>query len=240
MNIRHFVIAAAIASVVVGSGIPTHPQPVLGRSVSRTRSQEWTPQTARDRLKQGNDRFIQSKPEVRDFQGRRAQTYDRQSPFAAVLTCMDSRTPPELIFDFDLGEAFTIRIAGNIINDDILGSLEFAATYGKGVRTIVVLGHTDCGAVKGAIDEVQSGHLTTLLTKIRPAVERVSTGPPPRRPDSKDTKLVEDVTRENVLLAMHEIRVRSRIIRNLVREKGRLDLVGGMYDLKTGRVTFLE
>ena len=231
MNVRHLRASVLIGLVV--SSFATESLCLQQRhdviTLTEQPQERVTPQRARQRLKEGNERFVQDKLSSRDLRAQRQRTQQSQKPFAAILTCQDSRTPPELIFDLDLGDAFSIRIAGNIVNDDILGGLEFAAS--SGVTLIVVLGHTDCGAIKGAIDGGQTGHMAALLSKIRPAVATVSAGPPRRTLDSNDLKAVGEVTRQNVLLALREIREKSPLIKSLLLNRT-LDLVGGSYELK--------
>jgi carbonic anhydrase len=163
-----------------------------------------------------------------------------QFPYTVILSCQDSRTSSEVLFDLNKGDAFSIRIAGNVVNEDVLGGLEFSTKL-MGAKLIAVIGHTRCGAITGAIDNAQLGNLTALLRKIRPAVKLIF---PDGRPDGPvDSKLVEAVAKENVLLAMRQIRKRSPDIRELLEstdESKQVGLVGGMYNLATGKVTFYE
>ena len=190
-----------------------------------------TPAMALDRLKAGNARFVANAPKQRDWSAKVAATAGGQFPFAAVLACMDSRAPVEILFDQGLGDTFGIRVAGNVVNDDELGSLEYAAKVG--VKLIVVLGHTGCGAVKGAIDHVELGNLTGLLAKIRPAVDAAACN------DAKDDACVTKTAEKNVLQSMKEIRARSPYLAQYL-DDGKIQLVGAMYDVATGKVTFLE
>lgn len=190
-----------------------------------------TPVAALEELKQGNARFVANTPKGRDWSQKVLATASGQYPFAAVLACMDSRAPTEIIFDQGLGDVFGVRVAGNVVNDDELGSLEYAVLVGT--KLIVVLGHTKCGAVKGAIEGAELGHLTGLLDKIEPAIEGAA---------CKDPKLdacVSDVARRNVLRSMAEIRARSPYLAKAL-DEDRVDLVGGMYDVSTGKVEFFE
>src|SRR5206468_1356734 len=167
----------------------------------------------------------------RDWSAKVVATAAGQFPFVAVLGCMDSRAPVEIVFDQGIGDVFAVRVGGNVVNDDELGSLEYAVKVGA--KLIVVLGHTSCGAVKGAIDGVQLGNLTSLLAKIHPAVEAVHCN------DSKDAGCVTKVAEENVRQSIRAIRERSPYVAKYL-DDGTVALVGGMYDVATGRVTFLE
>ena len=190
-----------------------------------------TPAAALDKLKKGNTRFAEKSMRTRDWQVKVSATAGGQYPFAAILACMDSRTPIEIIFDHGIGDVFGIRIAGNIVNDDELGSMEYA-TKVVGTKLIVVLGHTSCGAVKGSIDDAKLGNLTALLAKIRPAVSASGPG------SSKDDAYVTRVAQANVSLAMKEIREKSPTLKAQV-DAGTVGLVGAIYDVSTGKVTFL-
>jgi carbonic anhydrase len=190
-----------------------------------------TPDRALNRLKAGNARFVSNTMKQRDWSAKVMATASGQYPFAVILACMDSRTPIEIVFDQGVGDVFAVRVAGNVVNDDELGSLEYAAHVGT--KLIVVLGHTGCGAVKGAIDDVKLGNLTGLLAKIRPAVEAASCS------SSKDDACVTKVAAKNVLQSMKEIREKSPYLKKYL-DEGIVNLVGAMYDLSTGKVTFLE
>lgn len=192
-----------------------------------------TPAQALERLKAGNGRFVSGQSLPRDLAAERAATASGQYPFAVVLSCLDSRTSSELIFDQGIGDVFNARVAGNVLNDDILGSMEFACKA-AGAKLIAVVGHSKCGAVKGASGGVELGHLTGLLAKIKPAADAV-----PTTGDKTDYAHVDAVARENVKLVVAQITERSPILAELVRD-GKVALVGGMYDLDSGKVTFLE
>jgi carbonic anhydrase len=195
-----------------------------------------TPRMALDILKEGNDRFIRNLKAQRDLLAQVNDTRDGQWPFATILSCIDSRTSAELIFDQGLGDVFSIRIAGNIVNTDILGSMEFACKI-AGSKLIVVLGHTKCGAVKGACDHVEMGNLTELLSKLQPAVyeEKETTKADLR--NSKNSVFVENVASINVRRTVKSIIERSYIIEQMV-ESGAIAVVGAMYNIDTGRVEF--
>lgn len=192
-----------------------------------------TPQTALDILKEGNQRFLNNLSINRNHLEVVNETKNGQWPFAAILSCMDSRTSAELIFDQGLGDIFSIRIAGNIANDDIIGSLEYA-TKAAGSKLILVLGHTGCGAVKGACDNVELGNLTGLLQKIRPSVdEEPSTGDR----SSKNIDFVNSVAAINVKNTVKDIVRKSPTIREML-ENGQIGIASAMYDVATGTVTF--
>lgn len=193
-----------------------------------------TPEMAFDILKNGNERFVSNLRYNRNLLQQVNDTSNGQFPFAIVLSCIDSRTSAELIFDQGLGDIFSVRIAGNVLNDDILGSMEFACNV-AGSKLIMVLGHSKCGAVKGACSHVEMGHLTGLLEKIQPAVEKIEAS---RLHLSFDEK-VEEVASENVKMQMEEILHRSSILRNLFKE-GKIGLAGGMYSVETGEVEFFD
>ncbi len=197
-----------------------------------------TPRLALDILKEGNGRFIRNLKAQRDLLGQVNDTREGQWPFATILSCMDSRTSAELIFDQGLGDIFSIRIAGNIVNTDILGSMEFACKV-AGSKLIVILGHTKCGAVKGACDHVEMGNLTELLSKLQPAVyqERETLNPELR--NSKNPVFVENVSSINVRRTVKSIIERSYIIEQMV-ESGAIGVVGAMYNIDTGLVEFYD
>ncbi len=190
-----------------------------------------TPALALERLRDGNARFSANATKARDWSAKVAATASGQFPFAAVLACMDSRAPVEIVFDQGLGDVFGVRVAGNVVNDDELGSLEYAAKVGA--KLIVVLGHTRCGAVRGAIEGVELGNLTGLLAKIHPAVEAAKCS------DAKSDACVTSVAEQNVRQSMREIRARSPYLRKYL-DEGKIQLVGAMYEVETGRVTFLN
>ena len=195
-----------------------------------------TPGKALEMLKQGNERFVSGKAIERDYLAQVKQTSKGQFPFAAVVSCLDSRIPPAIVFDRGIGDLFVARVAGNFVNDDILGSLEFATKL-AGAKLIVVMGHTECGAVKGACDAAQLGLLTTTLANINPAVKAVQGDYTPR--SSQNAKFVQAVTEMNVQLTMQTLRDRSVVLREMI-DKGDIGLVGAMYDVSTGKVTFYE
>lgn len=195
------------------------------------------PEMALQYLKEGNLRFVNNLRANRDLLSQVNATRDGQYPFATVLSCMDSRTSVELIFDQGLGDIFSIRIAGNVLNQDILGSMEFG-TQLAGSKIIVVLGHTQCGAIKGACDDVHLGNLTQLLDKIKPAIDREIATPVENR-TGKNTEFVKKVTENNVRHVMEQLKAESSVIAQLA-DSGAIKIVGGIYHLETGAVTFFE
>jgi carbonic anhydrase len=195
-----------------------------------------SPSMALNLLKEGNKRFVNNLKINRILLQQANETSDGQHPFAVILSCIDSRTSAELIFDQGLGDIFSVRIAGNIVNDDILGSMEFGCKV-AGAKIIVVLGHTKCGAVKGACDNVELGNLTTLISKIKPAVENEKTTKENRNSGNAD--FVENVAALNVHLSVKNILLKSPIIAEMVKND-EITIVGGIHDITTGVVTFTE
>lgn len=195
-----------------------------------------SPRKALEILKEGNDRFIKNLKANRNLLQQANETRDGQWPFATILSCIDSRTSAELIFDQGLGDIFSVRIAGNIVNTDILGSMEFACKV-AGSKLIVVLGHSKCGAVKGACDHVEMGNLTELLSKIQPAVYEEKTTKEER--SSKNGVFVENVAKINVKRSVKNIIERSFILEQMV-ENGTIGVVGAMHNIETGKVTFYD
>jgi carbonic anhydrase len=195
-----------------------------------------TPRKALEFLQEGNNRFIKNLKSNRNLLQQANDTIDGQWPFATILSCIDSRTSAELIFDQGLGDVFSVRIAGNVVNTDILGSMEFACKV-AGSKLIVVLGHSKCGAVKGACDHIEMGNLTELLSKIQPAVYQEKTTKKDRT--SNNAPFVENVAKINVKRSVKSIVERSYIIEQMV-EKGEIGIVGAMHNIETGKVTFYK
>lgn len=194
-----------------------------------------SPRKAFEILAEGNKRFVNNLRYNRNLLQQVNETSDGQYPFAIVLSCIDSRTSAELIFDQGLGDIFSVRVAGNVLNEDILGSMEFAC-HVAGSKLIVVLGHSKCGAVKGACNHVELGHLTGLLGKMAPAIHTVEKSTPqPSTPDA----FVERVAMENTRHQVRAILERSPILEHLYRD-GKIGLVAGAYSVETGEVTFFE
>ncbi len=195
-----------------------------------------TPAKALEMLKEGNERFVGGDSVDRNLLAQVKQTSKGQFPIAAIVSCLDSRIPPEMVFDRGIGDIFVARVAGNFVNDDILGSLEFATRL-AGAKLIVVMGHNECGAVKGACDSAELGLLTATLANLSPAVDAVQGDYTPR--NSKNAKFVQAVTEMNVQLTMQKLRARSVVLRELI-DKNEIGLVGAMYDVSSGKVTFNE
>ena len=206
------------------------------KTLTKEMQMNLTPAKAIELLKEGNKRFVNNLKVNRNLLQQVNETSNGQYPLAVVLSCIDSRTSAELIFDQGLGDIFSVRIAGNIINEDILGSMEFACKV-AGAKAIVVLGHTKCGAVKGACDHVEMGNLTNLLSKLQPAVYAEKSITTNR--SSANDEFVEKVATLNVKMAMHQIHDKSTILNEMI-ASGRIVLIGGMYDVETGLVQFYE
>jgi len=195
-----------------------------------------TPKSAKEELVNGNKRFVESQKIDRDLLKQVEQTSTGQFPFATILSCIDSRVSSELIFDQGIGDIFSVRIAGNFVNEDILGSMEFACKL-AGTKLIVVLGHTSCGAVKGACDHARLGNLTTLINKIEPAVEAVTEPKDESLRNSSNIEFVNEVAKKNVYMTIDNIRNSSEVLKAM-EDAGEIDIIGGMYDIKTGEVSF--
>jgi carbonic anhydrase len=196
-----------------------------------------SPADALNILKKGNDRFVASVGHQRNLKAQVKITSSGQFPFAAVLSCMDSRVSTELIFDQGVGDVFSLRVAGNVVNEDILGSLEYAGKIAA-TKLIAVVGHTHCGAIKGACDNVELGNLTALVHKIGVARDTVVT-PAGTDRSSHNKKFVEQVENAHIHHCIQEIRERSKVIRDL-EEQGSLIIVGAVYDVQTGKVNFID
>ena len=196
-----------------------------------------TPNKAIELLKEGNQRFVASNMANRDLLGQVNDTASGQYPFATVLSCIDSRVSAELIFDQGVGDIFSARVAGNIVNEDLLGSIEFACKL-AGTKVLVILGHTACGAVKGACDGAKLGNLTILLDKIMPAVNAVSQPSDAGQRNSKNIDFVNDVAVKNVHMTIENTRNMSPVLKEM-EDNGEIKIVGAMYDINNGKVTFL-
>ncbi|MFC7356058.1 carbonic anhydrase family protein [Jejudonia soesokkakensis] len=198
----------------------------------------YTPQSAIDALKEGNKRFVETKQASRNLLEQVADTKGGQYPFAVVLSCIDSRVPVELVFDQGIGDIFSARVAGNIVNEDLLGSIEYGCKV-AGSKAVIVLGHTGCGAVKGACDDVKLGNITPLLAKIKPAVKAV------KEPTSKDDRtsnnkdFVNDVVYKNVHLTIDEMRSNSAVLKGM-EENNEIKIVGAVYDVASGKIDFMD
>ena len=196
-----------------------------------------TPNKAIELLKEGNERFVASNMANRNLLDQVNDTASGQYPFATVLSCIDSRVSAELIFDQGVGDIFSARVAGNIVNEDLLGSIEFACKL-AGTKVLVILGHTACGAVKGACDGAKLGNLTILLDKIMPAVNAVSQPSDAGQRNSKNIDFVNDVAVKNVQMTIENTRNMSPVLKEM-EDNGEIKIVGAMYDINNGKVTFL-
>ena len=197
-----------------------------------------TPDKALRFLKEGNQRFQNNLKANRNLLEQVNETSDGQFPFATILSCIDSRVSAELVFDQGLGDIFSVRIAGNFVNEDILGSMEFGCKL-AGTKLIVVLGHTSCGAIKGACDDAKLGNLTAMLSKIKPAVSAVPEPSDANLRNSKNLEFVDSVAQVNVKLTINRIRKESPVLDEL-EKNGEIKIVGAMYDINTGAVNFYE
>lgn len=201
------------------------------RTLTKELQEKMTPDQAIELLKIGNQRFVSNLQVDRNLLKQVNETSDGQHPFAVIISCMDSRTSAELIFDQGLGDIFSIRIAGNVINEDILGSAEFACKV-VGAKVILVLGHTNCGAIHGAIQDVELGHLHFITSKIKRALKNIK--------DSKDTEeYFYHATRENVLQGVRELKYSSSILAEMDHCRD-IKIIGGVYDVSTGAVEFFD
>ena len=227
-----------LSALIIASGISISIAVSAG-SGSNALTQEQqaaiTPAEALSMLKQGNQRFVRGDMTNTDYVAQVKQTSTGQFPFASIVSCLDSRVPPAIVFDRGIGDMFVARVAGNFVNDDILGSLEFAAKL-AGSKIIVIMGHTECGAIMGACDGAQLGLLTTTLANINPAVQANVGNYSPA--NSSNDKFVHAVAEDNVRLNMQKLRDRSIVLREMI-DNGEIALVGAMYDINTGKVIFL-
>jgi carbonic anhydrase len=197
---------------------------------------QMTPDSSLEELKKGNNRFVEKQQLSRNLMQQVSETSTGQFPFATVLSCIDSRVSSELIFDQGIGDIFSVRIAGNFVNEDILGSMEFACKL-AGTKLVVVLGHTACGAVKGACDHARLGNLTALINKIEPAVVAVEEPQDESMRNSSNIDFVNTVAEKNVEMTIAEIRSASPVLAEM-EQQGEIKIVGGMYDIQTGLVHF--
>jgi len=237
---RLLVLAAALFTVFATAEcahLTPAPSPPNGTATPTAETQAaMRPADVLQRLRDGNARFAAGLSVEHNYPAEIKETRNGQYPLASIVACIDSRSSPEIVFDQGLGDVFSARIAGNFVDDEILGSLEYASKV-AGSKLIVVLGHTECGAIKGACDDVKLGNLTTTLSHLRPAVEAVTDVPGPR--SSKNSDFVRAVTEMNVKLTMEAIRKRSSILDGMI-ARGEVGLVGAIYDVSTGIVTWLN
>lgn len=223
-------------SALAAAGLVTHSRAEQSCEVFTPATQgATTPDAALQMLKDGNERFIQGRTRNCDLLKQVKETASQQSPFAVVVGCIDSRVPPEMVFDQRLGDIFAARIAGNFVNTDILGSLEFATRL-AGAKLIVVLGHTECGAIKGAADNAKLGNLTAMLENIRPSLDKLNYQ---GVPSSKDKALVQKLADQNAKDAVAKIMANSQVISELV-SSGKVKVVSAMHDIGTGKIVWLS
>jgi carbonic anhydrase len=206
----------------------------LSASLTKEQRDAMTPAQVIEELKNGNQRFRSGTMAPRNYLAEKRASASGQYPAAVVLGCLDSRVPAEIVFDTGIGDTFIGRVAGNVVNDDMLGSMEFACGV-SGAKVVLVLGHTACGAVKGAIDDVEFGNLTGLLARIKPAITATKFD---GEKSSKNESYVDAVARTNVVLGLEAIRRRSPILEDL-EKKGTIKITGAMYDLSNGMVDFV-
>jgi carbonic anhydrase len=207
----------------------------MSGSLTKEQRDSMTPWQVLDELKKGNERFRTGKMAARDYLAEKRSSATGQYPAAVLLGCIDSRVPAEIVFDAGIGDIFTGRVAGNVVNDDMLGSMEFGCAA-AGAKLVLVLGHTACGAVKGAIDDVVLGNLTGLLARIKPAIAETKFD---GEKSSKNPAYVDAVARSNVQLTLENIRQRSPVLRDL-EKKGSIQISGAMYNLANGTVAFFR
>jgi carbonic anhydrase len=209
--------------------------PNMSESLTKEQRDSMMPLQVIDELKKGNERFRAGKMAPRDYLAEKRSSAAGQYPAAIILGCVDSRVPAEIIFDVGIGDTFIGRVAGNVVNDDLLGSMEFACAV-SGAKLVLVLGHTACGAIKGAIDDVELGNLTGLLARIKPAISRTKFE---GEKSSKNPAYVDAVALTNVKLAVENIRRRSPILEDL-EKKGSIQITGAMYNVANGVVDFVS
>jgi len=232
-NGRRAWLKAGAGSAVVMAGLGLATDDAQAASLSKSQRDAMTPDHVIEAMKKGNARFRAGKMHPHDYRAQKRSSAAGQFPAAVILSCIDSRAPAEIVMDMGIGETFNARIAGNIANKDVLGSLEFACAV-MGAKAVLVMGHTSCGAIKGAIDKVELGNLTGLLETVRPAVDATQyTG----ERSSKNYPFVDMVAATNVKMTVDAIRSGSPILSDL-EKKGSIKIVGAMYDLSNGMVTF--
>lgn len=234
---RRTVLKSAPAALFAMTAAPLLLAPGVSMAAALTKElrDSMTPDQVIALVKQGNERFRSGKMEARDYLAQKRASASGQFPAAVILSCIDSRAPAEIILDAGIGDTFNARVAGNIVNDDLLGSMEFACAV-AGAKLVLVMGHTACGAIKGAIDGAQLGHLTGLLERIKPAVEATQFA---GERSSKNDAFVDAVAATNVRRAVEEIRRRSEVLAAL-EKAGKIKIVGSMYQLVDGKVVIYD
>ncbi|WJJ93814.1 carbonic anhydrase family protein [Neopusillimonas aromaticivorans] len=232
---RHWLMAGFGLSVAAAAGLSVIPATAAAVSLTQAQRDAMTPDQVIDMLQQGNARFRSGKMQSHDFLAQKRATATGQYPAAVILSCIDSRAPGEIIFDTGIGDAFGARIAGNIATPDLIGSMEFACAV-AGAKLVLVLGHTGCGAIAGAINGVKLGNLTGLLQQIEPAVKATTYD---GERTGSNRAFVDAVARQNVQLTVNVIRQNSAILAGLEKD-GKIKMIGAMYDLSNGEVAFLH
>lgn len=232
---RHWLMAGFGLSVAAAAGLSVIPATTAAVSLTQAQRDAMTPDQVIDMLQQGNARFRSGKMQSHDFLAQKRATATGQYPAAVILSCIDSRAPGEIIFDTGIGDAFGARIAGNIATPDLIGSMEFACAV-AGAKLVLVLGHTGCGAIAGAINGVKLGNLTGLLQQIEPAVKATTYD---GERTGSNRAFVDAVARQNVQLTVNVIRQNSAILAGLEKD-GKIKMIGAMYDLSNGEVAFLH
>ena len=233
LNRRRFLEMTSIAAVTTAVGVMPVGNVAYGAALTKAQRDKLTPDEIIGHMKNGNQRFRLGKESPHDYLAQQKASAKGQYPAAVILSCIDSRAPAETIMDLGIGDTFNARVAGNVANDDIIGSMEFACKV-AGAKVVLVMGHTACGAIKGAIDNVQLGNLTGLLAKIRPAVSATEYQ---GERSAKNYDFVDAVARKNVELTMENIHRRSSVLEDL-ESSGAIKIVGAMYNLETGLVEF--
>ncbi|GAB4163720.1 MAG: carbonic anhydrase family protein [Winogradskyella sp.] len=211
-------------------------KPLVEKVLTAEEQSKLTPDSVINSLKEGNDRFVSNDLTARDHTVQIRKSTNGQYPKAVILSCLDSRIPVEDVFDKGIGDLFVARVAGNFVNEDILGSMEFGCKV-AGSKVILVLGHEHCGAVKAAIDDVKLGNITAMLTKIRPVVEKLSADYDGDKTSSNE-KFVHMVCEHNIIKTINDIREKSPILKEM-EEDGEIKIIGGVYDMDTGKVDFM-
>ncbi|HEX5939951.1 MAG TPA: carbonic anhydrase family protein [Dehalococcoidia bacterium] len=232
---RSFLKTTSVAAVTTFAGLTTVGDVALGAALTKAQRDRLTPDEVIAHMKGGNQRFRLGKESPHDYLAQQKASAKGQYPAAVILSCIDSRAPAETIMDLGIGDCFNVRVAGNIANDDIIGSMEFACKV-AGAKVVLVMGHTACGAIKGAIDNVQLGNLTALLSKIRPAVSATEYR---GERSAKNYDFVDAVARKNVELTMESVHRRSVVLEDL-ESSGAIKIAGAMYNLETGLVEFFS
>ena len=235
MNRRRFVMSAAAAWVLGRTGLEAQFVAKGGGALTKTRRDQLTPAQVIAELKKGNERFRTGKLAPRDYLEEQRADATGQAPAAVILGCIDSRVPAEIVFDAGIGEIFVARVAGNVVDEDVLGSLEYACAE-AGAKVVVVLGHTDCGAVKGAIEDLKLGNLTGLLAKLKPAIAATTAA---GDKSHENHAYVAAVAKSNVTLGLESLRKRSTVLKELETRKA-IAIVGALYDVTTATVEFLS